>query len=113
MTTTSGTDLQTAIIRSFARHIRHDVSPEVVDCDARFFEQSGFYLGEYVLDSLSLVEVIVTLESELHMAILDSGDSYLWDSIAKLSELMLASVDAARLEAFEERCSQADHASSI
>jgi acyl carrier protein len=112
MTPTSGTALQAAVIGHFARHLHHDVSLDDVDCNARFFAQSGFYLGEYVLDSLSLVEAIVTLESELQVGILDNGNSDMWASIAKLSEFVHAAADPSRLRAFEQRCAQAEPASS-
>jgi acyl carrier protein len=106
MTATSGTDLQQAVVRVFAQHLGHDVNPDDVDCDARFFEQSGFYLGEYVLDSLSLIEIIVTLESKLNVEILGSGDVQRWDSVVKLSEFILAVAESPRLTAFSAACSQ-------
>ncbi len=105
MATMLARDLQGAVIRHFARHLGCDVSPDDVDCDARFFGQSGFYLGEYVFDSLALVEIVVTLECELHMEILGSGDVARWDSIAKLSEFIQAAAESSGLTAFAASCS--------
>jgi hypothetical protein len=97
-------------IRSFeqavARRVAHlhdgrTVDPAAIDCDASFFAPTGFYVGEHVLDSLDIVEMIVALEVDLNVDIVMTHDVAQYDSIAKLGRLLAQIAGTSELAAFE------------
>jgi acyl carrier protein len=92
--------------QSVARRLAHlhdgeSVDHAVIDCDASFFAPTGFYIGAYVLDSLDIVELIVTLEVDFDIDIVMAHDVTQYDSIAKLSRLLEQIVGATELAAFK------------
>jgi acyl carrier protein len=93
-----------AVARRVA-HLHHGESNDhaVVDCDASFFAPTGFYVGEHVLDSLDIVELIVALEVDFDVDIVMAHDVTRYDSIAKLSGLLEQIGGPAELAAFERR----------
>jgi acyl carrier protein len=94
------TELETAVIRRLSQHLDSAIDPSTVDCNASFFDPTGFYLGSYILDSLDLAEIVVTIETDLDVDILGSSDAERPDSISKLSSFIADAADPARLAAF-------------
>jgi acyl carrier protein len=98
-----------ALDQAIARRITHiydpdSASPAAIDCDASFFDATGFSVGSHVLDSLDIVEILAALEVDFEVDIsARSVDQY--DSITKLARLLEQIVDAKALVAFEARWS--------
>lgn len=96
--------LEQAVVRRVAHlYDGEGVAPPAIDCDASFFAPTGFYVGEHVLDSLDIVEMIVSLEVDFDIDIVTTHDVTQYDSIAKLSRLLEPIVGATELAAFENR----------
>jgi acyl carrier protein len=94
--------LEQAVARRVAYlHGDGAVDPAAIDCDASFFAPTGFYVGEHVLDSLDIVEMIVALEVDFNTDIVMTHDVTRYDSIAKLSHLLEQTAGASELAAFE------------
>jgi acyl carrier protein len=94
--------------QAVARRVAHLHDGEAVDlgaidCDASFFAPTGFYVGEHVLDSLDIVEMIVALEVDFDVDIVMAHDVTRYDSIAKLSRLLEQIAGATELAAFESQ----------
>jgi hypothetical protein len=103
-TTASTGVLQRAIVRRLSQlHDGETVDIAIVDCDASFFAPTGFYIGDRVLDSLDIVEMIVTLEVDFGIGIVESYDVTQFDSIEKLSRLLEAIAPPVERAAFESR----------
>jgi hypothetical protein len=84
------TELEDAIVRRLARlHDAEHLDLATVDRDASFFAPTGFALGERVLDSLDLVEMIVTFEVDFRVQIVEDHDVRQFDSISKLTRLLM------------------------
>lgn len=96
------TDLEKAIVRRLIEYWP-DVELSEVDCDGSFLEPTGFCFGHYILDSLDIVEVVVTLEVDLNVAIMTENAMMQFDTIAKLGELIGQKVDPTQLASFEDR----------
>jgi len=97
------TDLERAIVSCLCQHDHHDIARGEVDCDASFFDPTGYRFGSYVLDSLDIVELVVTLEAELGLELVVIDDFTRFDSIAKVSALASERADPARRTSFESR----------
>src|SRR5580692_10220616 len=96
--------LQRAIIRRLSQlHDGETVDIARVDCDASFFAPTGFYIGDRVLDSLDIVEMVVALEVDFGIGIVESYDVTQFDSIEKLSRLLEAVAPPVERTAFESR----------
>jgi acyl carrier protein len=94
--------LEQAVARRVARlHDGESVDHALIDCDASFFAPTGFYVGDKVLDSLDIVEMIVALEVDFDIDIVMAHDVTRYDSIAKLSRLLEEIVGATEIAAFE------------
>ncbi len=94
--------LEQAVTRRLAHlHDGESVEHAAIDCDASFFAPAGFYVGDDVLDSLDIVEMIVALEVDFNIDIVMAHDVTQYDSIAKLSRLLEQIAGAAELAAFE------------
>jgi acyl carrier protein len=94
--------LEQAVARRLAHlHDGESVDSTAIDCDASFFAPTGFSVGDDVLDSLDIVEMIVTLEVDFDIDIVMAHDVTQYDSIAKLSRLLEEVAGAAELAAFE------------
>ncbi len=94
------TELEAAVIRRLSQHLDNEIDPSIVDCNASFFDPTGFYLGAYILDSLDLAEIVVTIETDLDVDILGASDADRPDSISRLSRFIAENADAAKLAAF-------------
>ena len=77
------------------------LDPAAVDCQASFFAPAGFYMGDHVLDSLDIVEMIVALEVDFKVSIVNARDVTQYDSIAKLSGLLEEVAGKTERESFE------------
>jgi hypothetical protein len=98
----SNVSLEQAVARRLAAlHDGESVGHVAIDCDSSFFAPTGFYIGAYALDSLDIVEMIVTLEVDFNIDIVMAHDVTQYDSIAKLSRLLEQVADATDLAAFE------------
>jgi acyl carrier protein len=97
------TDLERAIVRCLCERDHHDITCSEVDCNASFFDPTGYRFGSYVLDSLDIVELVVTLEAELGLELVLVDDFTRFDSIAKVSTLARDSADPARRRSFEKK----------
>jgi acyl carrier protein len=94
--------LEQVVARRLAHlHDGERVDRAAIDCDASFFAPTGFYVGDDVLDSLDIVEMIVALEVDFHVDIVMAHDVTQYDSIAKLSRLLEQIAGATELAAFE------------
>lgn len=94
--------LEQAVTRRLAHlHDSESVAHATIDCEASFFAPTGFYVGDDVLDSLDIVEMIVALEVDFDIDIVMAHDVTQYDSIAKLSRLLEQIAGAAELAAFE------------
>ena len=95
-----------SLVRAVARRLAdlHDgesFDPTAVDCDASFFAPTGFCVGDHVLDSLDIVEMIVVLEVDFDVDIVMAHDVAEFESIVKLSRLLEEIAGVAELAAFE------------
>jgi len=100
---TPNSSLERAVARRLA-HLHDDESvtaAAAIDCDASFFAPTGFFVGDDVLDSLDIVEMIVALEVDFNIDIVMAHDVTQYDSIAKLSHLLEEIAGAAERAAFE------------
>jgi acyl carrier protein len=99
-------DLSTALVRRIADQLGFTLGDdEVVDPDASFFDAGGFRFGAFEFDSMDFVEMIVTLESELGVAILDAGDVDDIDTLTKLAGHVDGQADPGVVATFVERWS--------
>jgi acyl carrier protein len=81
--------LEKAIIRRLGQlHHEGELDESSVDCRASFFAPTGFSLGDRVLDSLDIVEIIVTLEVDFGVDLVEAHDIATFDSISKLCVLL-------------------------
>jgi hypothetical protein len=84
---TSG--LEKAIVRRLGLlHYECELDESSVDCHASFFAPTGFSIGDRVLDSLDIVEIIVTLEVDFDVDLVEAHDIATFDSISKLCALL-------------------------
>jgi hypothetical protein len=82
-------NLEKAIIRRLGLlHQEGDLDEASVDCHASFFAPTGFSLGDRVLDSLDIVEIIVTVEVDFGVDLVEAHDIATFDSISKLCALL-------------------------
>ena len=86
--TEADSTLERAIVRRLGRLHDELFDVDAVDLEASFFAPTGFYLGERVLDSLDIVEMIVALEVDFSVSIVESHEVARYDSIAKLTVLL-------------------------
>jgi hypothetical protein len=102
----SPSSLEHAVTRRLA-HLYHGecFDHAVIDRNASFFAPTGFYVGDDVLDSLDIVEMIVALEVDFDIDIVMGHDLTRYDSIAKLSHLLKEIAGATELAAFESHWS--------
>lgn len=85
----STSDLESALVRRlWLLHDEGDPDEATVDRQASFFAPTGFSLGGRVLDSLDIVEIIVTVEVDFAVDLVEAHDIAAFDSIAKLSALL-------------------------
>lgn len=102
MVASSTGSLERAVARRLAHlYDREAVDRSAIDCGASFFAPTGFYIGDHVLDSLDIVEMIVALEGDFNIDIVMAHDVTQYDSIAKLSRLLEEIAGATELAAFE------------
>lgn len=82
-------DLEKAIVRRLGLlHHEAGVDEASVDRHASFFAPAGFSLGDFVLDSLDIVEIIVTVEVDFGVDLVEAHDITTFDSISKLCALL-------------------------
>ncbi len=76
-----------------------------VDCHASFFAPTGFFLGDRVLDSLDIVDIVAALQLDFNINIMDTFVVTQYDSIAKISLLVEQTAEHAERAAFEREWS--------
>jgi hypothetical protein len=98
--------LERAVVRRLS-HLCNEESLDVatVDCHASFFAPTGFSLGDRVLDSLDIVNIVVALQLDFNINIMDTYVVTQYDSIAKISLLVEQTVEHAGRAAFEREWS--------
>jgi acyl carrier protein len=101
------TDLERAIVQCLSNAMDYDIDREAVDCAASFFDPTGYHLGDYILDSLDIVEMLITLEADVGVAIITQSDATRFSSISRLGELIASTADSERRAAFETRWTRA------
>jgi len=98
--------LERAIVRRLSHlHSWEPLDVATVDCHASFFAPTGFFLGDHVLDSLDIVDILVALQLDFNINIMDTYSVTEYDSIAKLSLLVEQIVEHAGRAAFESEWS--------
>jgi acyl carrier protein len=105
LSTVPSDTLKEAIVRRLGQLHDDELGVDVaaVDCHASFFAPTGFRIGDHVLDSLDIVEMIVALEVDFDVSIVETRDVTQYDSIAKLSVLLEEIAGQAELESFERQ----------
>ncbi len=107
------TALERAIIRRLSElHPEESLAAATADCDASFFAPTGFFLGDRVLDSLDIVEMVVALEVDFGIRIVEAHDVTTYDSIAKLCLLITDVAGEDERAAFERRWGAPDRVES-
>ena len=100
MTHVADIRLPDALVARVAHQIGLDLAAgEPVDRDASFFDAGGFRFGGVDLDSMSFVEMLITLEDELGVALLDAADVAEFDSITRLAAYVEERAEPARVAA--------------
>jgi acyl carrier protein len=94
-------ELERAIACSLAD--RWSADPDVVDCDASFFDPMGFSIGDHIFSSLEIVEMMIALEVEFEVPIIIAGDPTEFESVAKLSTFIGERVEHSTASRFVER----------
>jgi hypothetical protein len=85
----ASSNLQKTIVRRLGLlHQDGDLDEASVDCQASFFAPTGFSLGDRVLDSLDIVEIVVTVEVDFGVELVETHDIATFDSISKLCALL-------------------------
>ena len=92
--------LRVAIVNRLSRQIGREIDAGEVDYSASFLDGP---VGGHMLDSLSLVELVTTLEDELEAPILDATEIEDVDTLDKLAEHIGATAAAGRVASFVEQ----------
>ena len=95
--------LQVALIHRMGDYLGQSVDPDSVDCAQSFFDQSGFALGNYVLDSLTLAELMLTLEEDLDIEIVGDEELGRLGCVSAVADTLTERADPASLALFEEK----------
>jgi hypothetical protein len=94
--------LEKAVVRRLG--LLHDevaLDEASVDRHASFFSPTGFSVGDHLLDSLDIVELIVTVEVDFGVELVEAHDIAMFDSISKLCALLERTTKPAVLTEFE------------
>ena len=103
MSTVTDTEFADALVRRIVSHLSLDLTgADAIDVDASFFDTGGFRFAGVDLDSMSFVEMLVTLEEEAGVALLDAPDVAAFDSISLLAGYVVEHGDADRVAAFRK-----------
>ncbi|MFL5913887.1 MAG: acyl carrier protein [Gaiellaceae bacterium] len=93
--------LEGALVQRICARLAYEPGPgEKIDPARSFFSVDGFRIGEFELNSMDLVEMIVTLEEDFEIPILESNDLREIDTIEKLSTFIASNASASRVEGF-------------
>jgi acyl carrier protein len=93
--------LEDAVVRRICTQLAYEPGPDAnIDHKTSFFSVDGFRIGEYELNSMDLVELILTLEEEFEVSILEGNDISEIDTIEKLSTYIASNADEGRIEEF-------------
>jgi acyl carrier protein len=98
-------DLERAIMRRICACFALEPDTVTVDHGALLFDSAGFEVAGHVLDSLSLAEVIVTLEHDLCVSILGTADLTDIESVAALARFLTHAAQPDALSVFEQEWS--------
>ena len=102
----SDTGLEQAIVRRICAYLEIEADLSTVDHAAPLVTDGQFSLAGHVLDSLSLAEAIVVLESDLDVSILGSAELTEIESAAALARYLARASSVEDLTAFERRWTQ-------
>jgi hypothetical protein len=97
----SNTPFEQAIVRRVCTHLGHEADPSAVDCQAPLFDRHGFQIAGYVLDSLSLAEMLVMLEGDLDVEILGCASVEDIRSLAAIAAYVADAAPPATIVTFE------------
>ncbi len=103
------TDLERAIAQRLSEGLSYQIDVGEIDCDASFFDPTGYTFGGYTLDSLDIVEMLVTLEVDLGVPIVTQSDVTQFSSIAKLGALITRTVEPEVRSSFEATWAKQAH----
>ena len=93
--------LEGALVQRICAQLGYEPAPgETIDPGTSFFSVDGFRIGEFELNSMDLVEMIVTLEEDFEIPILESKDIGEIDTIEKLSKFIGSTASDGRVEEF-------------
>ena len=92
--------LRTAIVNRLSRQLGREIDAGAVDYSVSFLD---YPVGGHKLDSLSLVELVTSLEDELDAPILDAADIDEIDTLDKLAAFLSATAAPGRVASFVEQ----------
>jgi acyl carrier protein len=93
--------LEDALVLRICAHLAYDPGPDMaIEHRTSFFSVDGFRIGDYELNSMDLVEMILTLEEEFEVPILEGNDIADVDTIEKLSAYIASNAPDGRVEEF-------------
>jgi acyl carrier protein len=96
--------LEGALVQRICAQLAYEPGPgETIDPGTSFFSVEGFRIGKFELNSMDLVEMIVTLEEEFEIPILEGRDIREIDTIEKLSRFIASNASDGRVEEFCKR----------
>jgi acyl carrier protein len=101
----STTPIEAAILRRIGAHLAHDVDPSAVDCATPLFDQGGFELDGYVIDSLLLADIVIALERDFDVKILGCASENEMGSVAAIAAYIGRAAQPASIAAFEREWS--------
>lgn len=93
-------DLVAALVRCLGDHFSIDLDPAGVDPNATFLENHSIVIEGNPLDSLDLVDALVSLEDQLQVRLTD-GDLQKLDTFNRLASAILK---ASKPDSLEEFC---------